>query len=143
MRAAYKLIGKLPLISLSEQQIPINVPWILPQELDRYARSLDAYKKEFDQTMQDFCANDPSKECAEKKAKLQSSGFTNSLNQNLKRIEEYKNFPTKLQKYVTWKQRYMSQILCNIETIQQVTNGWLKENGVRFRKWAELYVLIK
>ena len=143
MRAAYKLIGKLPLISLSERQIPINVPWILPQELDRYARSLDAYKEEFNATLKDFCANDQTQACLEKKAKLQSSGFINSLNQNLKIIEQYKNFPAKLQKYVTWKQKYMTEILCNIDSIQQLTSGWLKDNGVRFRKWAELYVLIK
>lgn len=49
----------------------------------------------------------------------------------------------KIQKYITWKERYIAQILCNINTIQQITGGWLRDNGVRFRKWAELFVLIK
>jgi hypothetical protein len=66
-----------------------------------------------------------------------------SINENLKRIEEYKNFPVKLQKYITWKQRYLAQILCYIETVQEMTTGWLKDNSIRFRKWAELWVLIR
>lgn len=143
MRAAYKLVGKLPLISISEKTIPVNVPWILPQELDRYSRSMDAYSKEFDSALASFCANDPTPECAAKKAKLQSSGLRSSINQNLKRIEEYKNFPVKLQKYVTWKQRYLSQVLCYITEIQQMTTGWVKDNSLRFQKWAELIVLIR
>jgi hypothetical protein len=49
----------------------------------------------------------------------------------------------KIQKYITWKERYIAQILCNIETIQKITGGWLRDNGIRFRKWAELFVLIK
>ena len=49
----------------------------------------------------------------------------------------------KIQKYITWKERYIAQILCNINTIQQITGGWLRDNGIRFRKWAELFVLIK
>jgi hypothetical protein len=67
MRAAYKLVGKLPLISISEKTIPINVPWILPQELDRYARSLDAYSRELNRTLESFCIDDPSPECAAEK----------------------------------------------------------------------------
>jgi len=49
----------------------------------------------------------------------------------------------KIQKYLTWKERYIAQILCNIQTIQKITGGWLRDNGIRFRKWAELFVLIK
>lgn len=63
--------------------------------------------------------------------------------QNLRRIEEYRRFPDKLQKYVHWKQRYLYQILCNIEALEQMTFGWLYDNGIRFQKWAELYALVK
>ncbi len=143
MRAAYKLIWKLPLITISEKTVPIDVPWILPQELDKYARSLDAYAKEINSAIENLCLNDPSPQCLEKKATIQAGPFLASINENLKRIEEYKNFPLKLQKYITWKQRYLWQILCYIETVQQMTTGWLKDNSIRFRKWAELWVLIR
>ncbi len=143
MRAAYQLIGKLPLITISEKKVPIDIPWILKSELDQYAKSLDAYGKEAKYMIDSFCANDPSPECLAQKAQIQSSGLISSINENLKRIEEYKNFPIKLQKYITWKQRYLGQILCYITTIQEMTTGWLKDNSVRFKKWAELIVLLR
>ncbi len=90
-----------------------------------------------------FCVNDPSADCLTRKAQIQSSGLIGSINENLKRIEEYKNFPIKLQKYITWKQRYLGQILCYITTIQEMTTGWLKDNSIRFKKWAELIVLMR
>lgn len=37
----------------------------------------------------------------------------------------------------------MSELLCNVDTVRQFLGGWIKDNGIRFRKWAELYVLIK
>jgi hypothetical protein len=70
MRAAYKLLGKLPLISISEKTVSVDVPWILPQELDKYARSLDAYAKEINSTLENLCVNDPSPQCLEKKASI-------------------------------------------------------------------------
>lgn len=93
--------------------------------------------------MASWCVSNPTKECLDQKAKIQNGALVNSINQNLQRIEEYKRFPIKLQKYITWKERYITQILCNIDTIQQITTGWLRDNGIRFRKWAELFVLIK
>ncbi len=143
MKAAYKFIGKLPFITIKSQKIPINVPWILPSELDKYARALEWYEKEVNRALGNLCVNKTVTECANAKASLNSSGLVSSINQNLKRIREYKEFPNKLQKYVTWKQRYMSQILCNVNTIAQLAGWWLKDNGIRFRKWVELYVLIK
>lgn len=142
LRAAYKVIGKLPLITISERTVPIDVPWILPQELDRYARSLDAYAKEINQTLSNNCVGvADTSTCLNQRAN--AGPLLASINQNLKRIEEYKNFPIKLQKYVTWKQRYLTQVLCYITEVQQMTTGWVKDNSVRFRKWVELYVLIK
>ena len=123
--------------------MPINIPWILPSELDRYQRILQTYPAELERAARDMCLTDPSAACLQRKASLNTGAFISSVNENLKRIEEYKRFPLKIQKYITWKERYIAQILCNIDTIQQVTGGWIRDNGVRFRKWAELYVLIK
>lgn len=138
------MIGSLPLISLEKTSISVNVPWVLPQELDRYARSLDGYVREIESFQKKWCdGNLASKECINAKTMLGSSAFMNSITQNLKAIEDIKRLPIKLQKYVTWKQRYMSELLCNVNSIYQMTGGWLKENGLRFRKWAELVVLLR
>lgn len=121
MKTAYTMIGKLPFIKIHQVNIPFNIPWIHMSELDKYGRALDGYMKEFDKAMKNFCISDPSAACLDTKAKLQSGPFVNSIRENLKRIEEYKRFPTKVLKYLTWKERYITQILCNINTIQQIT----------------------
>ena len=117
IKSAYTLIGKLPFIKIHQVRIPFNIPWIQMSELDKYGRALDGYMKEFDKAMKSFCVSDPSTACLDTKAKLQSGPFVNSIRENLKRIEEYKRFPTKVLKYITWKERYISQILCNINII--------------------------
>lgn len=40
MRAAYDFIGKIPFIRVERVTIPINVPWILPRDLDKYERRI-------------------------------------------------------------------------------------------------------
>ena len=143
MRSAYTFIGKLPFVRITQTKVNINVPWILQSELDQYERQLQAYMTEIDRTAASWCVNDPSPECLAAKARLQDGALKGSIMQNLKRIEEYRRFPEKLQKYVNWKEKYLYQILCNIEAVEKMTIGWLHDNGIRFQKWAELYVLIK
>lgn len=143
MRSAYTFIGKLPFLNIRQTKININVPWILPRELDQYERRLKDYQIEMENAAKRWCASGESKECLEAKVKLNSSGFYSSIQANLKRIEEYRKFPEKLQKYVTWKEKLLYDILCNIQAVEEMTFGWIKDNGIRFQKWAELYVLIK
>lgn len=71
------------------------------------------------------------------------AAFQSSIDRNIQVIQGYRDFPKKIQDYVTWRQKYTVWALCNIETIQQFTGKWVKENGVRFQKWAEFYVLMK
>jgi FG-GAP-like repeat len=143
MKSAYSFIGKLPFISIKQVNIPLNIPWPDMWEIDKYLLKLKGYEAEGKNTLKNFCINDPSPECLDRRAKFQNGAFMSSIGQNLKRIEEYKKLPLKIQKYITWKERYIAQILCNINTVQQVTGWWLRDNGIRFRKWAELFVLIK
>lgn len=37
----------------------------------------------------------------------------------------------------------MAQILCNIDVLERMIGGWYRDNGIRFKKWAEFYVLIR
>lgn len=79
--------------------------------------------------MDSWCVGDQNtKECLEAKVKINANGLKSSINQNLKRIDEYRRFPEKLQKYVTWKQKLMYSILCNIESVEKMTFGWIKDN---------------
>jgi len=67
-RAAYTFVSKIPFFSIQKTRVPINVPWILPQELDRYTRALESYKREYDTMMKDFCKDKTPEQCADAKA---------------------------------------------------------------------------
>lgn len=121
MRSAYTFIGKLPFLNIRQTRININIPWILPRELDQYERRLKDYKIELENAQKRWCASGETAECLEAKAKLNSSGFYSSIQANLKRIEEYRRFPEKIQKYVTWKEKLLYDILCNIHAVEQMT----------------------
>lgn len=99
--------------------------------------------EEVEDALENWCTKGDSEKCLKQKAELNSSGFFSSLQANRARIEEYRKFPEKLKKYLNWKQKYLYQLTCNIEAIQKMTIGWVKKNGIRFQKWAELFVLIK
>lgn len=80
---------------------------------------------------------------ADKKVMIHTESLIGSLQENINVIESYKRFPEKLQKYLTWKERYATQLLCNIEAIEFMMGGWIGDNGKRFKTWVELYILIK
>jgi hypothetical protein len=46
--------------------------------------------------------------------------LTNSLNQNIQALEEYKKLPEKINKLITIKETRLGQILCNVETISYI-----------------------
>ena len=143
MKSAYKYIGQMPFLRINRSTVNVNVPWILPQELDKYMRSLDQYSEEINNMKKNWCNGDPDAKCLDSKTSTNLSAFKASIDRNIKVINTYRHFPEKIQKYVTWRQKYTAWALCNIDTIQQFTGKWLKENGVRFQKWAEFYVLMK
>ncbi len=143
LKAAYQFIGQLPFIRIEQESIPINIPWILPQELDRYSRALDSYVSEIKKVKESWCIGKTPAECADQHINLWLWALSSSIEQNLKRLEEYKRFPEKIQKYLTWKERYIAQLLCNVDSLEQLLWGWYRDNGIRFRKWAEFYVLLK
>jgi hypothetical protein len=143
LKAAYKYIGQVPFLRISESAVNVNVPWPLPQELDKYMRSLEQYSTEIKNLKKNWCDGKADAACLDKQTSINLSKFQSSLEANLKIIDTYRNFPQKIQKYVTWRQKYAAWALCNIETIQLFTGKWLKDNGVRFQKWAEFYVLMK
>lgn len=63
--AAFKFLGQLPFLRVQTTRIAIHIPWILPQELDRYGRVLSQYQNELDRTMKNWCVGKTTAECAD------------------------------------------------------------------------------
>ncbi|MDP2104007.1 MAG: hypothetical protein Q8K26_03740, partial [Candidatus Gracilibacteria bacterium] len=146
VKAAYEFISHLPLVKLENQTVDISVPWMALEESDKWLfnaeLTLKKYEKEYEDKKAKWAkAGTPAG--ADSLAIIQSDALINSLEENIRIIKEYRQFPSKLQKYLTWKERYVTQILCNIEAVEMMMGGWISENGIRFKTWVELYMLIK
>lgn len=57
----------------------------------------------------------------EEKFMFDSGPFRQSIEANLKAIDAYKRLPQDIQKYLTWKEKYAYEILCNIEQLEKIT----------------------
>lgn len=146
IKAAYEFMSHLPLLKLNNEMVDIAVPMMSPEEADKWLinakLTLAQWKKEFADKSEKWSRLKNLSE-ADKKVMVQAEGLIGTLQENITIIEDYKRFPEKLQKYLTWKERYASQLLCNVEAIEFMMGGWISDNGKRFRTWVELYILIK
>lgn len=139
-------MSRLPLLKLETQTVDIAIPMLSLEEMDKWLISakltLAQWETEFKNKSEKWAKlGNPSE--ADKKVMADTSALIGTLRENIATIEEYKKFPEKLQKYLTWKERYASQLLCNVQTIENMVGGWIGDNGKRFKSWVELYILIK
>lgn len=146
IKAAYEFMSHLPLLKLNNEMVDITVPMLSLEEMDKWIINAKLTKAQWQKEYDDKSAKwarlkNPSE--ADKKVMIQAEGLIGTLQENINIMEDYKRFPEKLQKYLTWKERYASQLLCNIEAIEFMMGGWISDNGKRFRTWVELYILIK
>lgn len=148
VKSAYEVVSNLPLIKLESEQININIPRIWPEEIDKWIINAEGKVKKYKTTIKETTeswsgfTNNPAA-AASFKVLLDADKLVKSVEKNIKILKEYKKFPSKFRKYITWKEMYLSQILCNLEIINKVTGWRIKDNGKRFKTWVELIVLLK
>lgn len=146
VKAAYEFMSHLPLIKLENEMVDIAIPWLSFEEMDKWLIDAKLKQKQWQTELaskQEKWSSLGSADGVDKQVLLRTDWLLSTLGENIRIIEEYKRFPEKLQKYLTWKERYASQLLCNIEAIEFMMGGWISDNGKRFRTWVELYILIK
>lgn len=107
-----------------------------------FGKTADQWNREIN-SKKEMWSKLATKDGAGEKVLVDAGATVGSINAWVRFLDDTKRFPDKLYKYLTWKQRYADQILCNVEQIEQITGGYIAENGKRFRAWVELYVLLK
>nr|MDD3720153.1 VCBS repeat-containing protein [Candidatus Gracilibacteria bacterium] len=160
IKSVYEFIGNLPLISIQEQTVNVNVPWITETSLLKAKVNFEMTKKQWQDEIErakeawslgQLCnqsdpvekANCEKKNEAGNKIILQANALINSLDKDTEVIEGYKKFPEKLVGLLNKKEERLQQVLCNIDTIVSLFGGWLGTNGERFKAWVQAYILIK
>ncbi len=77
------------------------------------------------------------------KVLVDAESALSGIDSNIAMLESYKRFPEKLSKYLSWKERYVLDILCNVDSLQNMMGGWIENNGDRFKAWIEMTTLVK
>lgn len=160
IKEAYEFIGSLPLVKIEQSQVEISLPWISLSEIDKtiFTRksTLESWKAEVsrasnswtlwatcnfsDPQAQQRCLDNNS---AWEKLLIDSNALVNSLESNLEVLKSYKEIPEQINKLLNTKEKYLEQILCNVETISYILWWRIWKNGERFKAWVELFILIK
>lgn len=161
IKEVYEFVASVPLVNVNQDTINISIPWISKAEInkviDNRKNTLGIRKEEIKEAKEkwslwtscNYEANsEEQKICEEQnsiweKLLLWADGLLRSLEKNLSVLEDYKNTPEKINKLITKKEDYLEQVLCNIESISEITWGRISKNWKIFKTWVELYILIK
>ena len=160
IKEAYEFLWNVPFVSVEWSPVDINIPWIDKATWDStktqrlwaiewYNREIEEAKDRWSYWLScDWKSGDAKQECldnnrASERILLDANKFASSLQTNLNVLDSYKEIPEKLANLANKKQDYLEQILCNVDSVQEITVWRLDRNGKRFKAWIELYVLIK
>lgn len=146
LRTAYEFLSSLPIIQFENEMVRVDVPMISDEDVDKAILDFNKTKAQWTKEISDkkqAWSKLGSKDGVNEKIFVEADATVASIDAWARFLEDAKRFPDKLYRYMTWKQRYAEQILCNVESIEQMTGGYIAENGKRFRAWVELYVMLK
>ncbi len=164
IKEAYEFIGSLPMVYIDQETVNIELPWLSDAELNRtissWTNTLSEREEEVNSASESWSlwksCNYPN--AADQAACEQENALSNkasaqllsnannmisSLRDNIEVIQSYKEIPEDINKLITKKQDYLEQVLCNIDTISYLLGWRIWKNGIRFKAWVELYIMIK
>lgn len=64
---------------------------------------------------------------------VDASAVISSIESNIATVQSYMTLPEKLQEYLHWKEKYLYEILANVQAVQDLLGGWMYDNGLRFK----------
>ncbi len=144
IQIAYQFLSSIPLVQLDSKVVNLNIPWISPNDLNKWVAvhtwTLAQWKTEYQATKASWTWALSAENI---KVLADADKLINGLEENIKILNEYKNFPDKLVKFLKFKEKYTSQILCNVGVIEDMMWGYIAKNWKIFKSWVELIVLIK
>lgn len=160
IKDAYTFLSNVPLVKFEKEVVNINFPWIDRETVDRTWTdrwyTLKQRQKELweftdsatfsytcNQTWQIEKENCIKQNEINSKISLDASALISSLERNIATLEDYKKMPEKIYNWLNVKERYLEQILCNVESISELMWWRISKNWQRFKAWVNLYILIK
>jgi len=140
IRQVYEFLWNIPLVAVSPQQVNVDIPWVTERTIDKTISDWRFAVKQYEEEYEDW-KNMPAVIDAWINTNIWE--FIWNINRNIETLEEYKKFPDKLSELLNKKNIRLEQVLCNVESISELTGAWIWFNWKRFKAWVETYILIK
>ncbi|MBN1494320.1 S-layer homology domain-containing protein [Candidatus Peregrinibacteria bacterium] len=135
-------INKLPLITLESREVSIKIPALTQKEILKLQSELmqwvNSLKRQLVQFKLDFkCGTKDALEniCGNYVVKIDK--VIQSVENNLKILEEYKKLPYKILEYRNIQTKYIQEIICYLDAILNFAGGYYKRQLARIRGWME------
>ncbi len=143
IKEAYEFLASIPFVKVKQEVIAVNIPWFWEQDLDKTLASwkytAKARQTELEKAKEYRAINWFDGSQIEAKVNI----LIGNLDANIDTIETYLQIPKKIKNLINKKQEYLEQIICNINSLLEMTWWRIWENGKRFKAWVELFILIK
>lgn len=157
-------VQKIPFLTLNKEKTVFNIPWINPSRLGLITSEIENWlkdsKKEISSKVAAWwsaaaCANNwdiktnsyisnkqVSKDCKNAQDLIDASSAIRSVENELKTLKSYAEFPNKLLKYKNWLAGYFNQVIDILDCFTDLMNWWLNRNKTRAEKYIELWYTI-
>ncbi|WP_213348475.1 FG-GAP repeat domain-containing protein [Candidatus Vampirococcus lugosii] len=131
------LFNDIPLINFETRNISIQVPMISSEEIERYLTYLNGRLDRNKGIVEEWTNITDNVSIG-----VDANELINSVEKNIKTLQEYKDFPAKLYDYIHIIDRYLAELSCIIETFINGIVNRLEQNAARFESWVDFIILM-
>ena len=137
-------LNSMPMLQIRAESVLIKVPALTKKEWEHaneyYSGWIADSKKELEEAKAEWkilFSKNPDWKAMGDKMDLDAGKLIRSVEDNLAVLQEYRDFPYTILDYLNIEAKYVSQLICYLDTISMMTGGWLKKNIKRYYAWLD------
>lgn len=130
IKNAFEYLGTLPIIDVHPQTVAFQIPWVGKQEAQAWLLRNQAILESW-QRLPTTTVNS-----------VNIAPLVSSIQANIEIVRSYLQLPEMLQNLFYIKEKLLYGIVQNVQAVQNLLGGWLYNNGLRFKAWVEVFILV-
>ncbi|MEK7545206.1 MAG: hypothetical protein AAB551_03685, partial [Patescibacteria group bacterium] len=148
-------LNSIPLIKIEPREVNVKLPAISPSQILRMKNDLEQWKVDFQTELDRIkkfwnlaeCFKDPKLSVTEaqlcSKISVNSGLMLQRIEENIKTLDEYAQFPKKILEFRTIETKYLRQIIGYLDTITTFTGGYIQRQQKRIEQWMDAIKKVK
>ncbi|MBT3865243.1 hypothetical protein HOF67_04415 [Candidatus Peregrinibacteria bacterium] len=137
------LMNQIPLIQIKGEEVLLKVPVINENEIIKWSRQATLLVKNLEDQWEETKKYWGCDEYSERKTvcdsvTLKTTVFIKNVEQVLAALEKYKDLPKQIIQLKSIKQKYARQLICYLDTVMDVTGGYVKRQGKTVASWIKM-----